>query len=186
MGTCASDRKGGSASSASGASIGGGAFFHDELDRMIGRENDGKSRREDGSTEGGGADSSRSSGGSGPDLRLPQSEVARNELSRELNMHFNSPAVLARMWDAYTTDPVGMTLSEVRTLVVDVLVRSHRLSFAVASVFGSKCFSLLWHVAKMILLLLTSVNSLSSPTPPHTRAILLYIIFWFLLGVASR
>ena len=130
MGTCASDRKGGSASSASGASIGGCAFFHDELDKMIGRENDGKSRREDGPMEGGGNDSSRSSGGTGggPDLRLPQSEVARNELSRELNMHFNAHAVLARMWDAYTTDPVGMTLAEVRTLVADVLVRSHRLS----------------------------------------------------------
>ena len=92
---------------------------------MIGRENDGKSRREgrgDGSRSVGDGDSTK------PDLRLPQSEVARNELSRELNMHFNAPAVLARMWDAYTTDPVGMTLAEVRTLVADVLVRSHRLS----------------------------------------------------------
>ena len=128
MGICASDRKerGSASSLSSGASPAGAAFFRRELEIMIGRENDGKSRREgrrDGSRSVGDGDSTR------PDLRLPQSEVARNELSRELNMHFNSPTVLARMWDAYTAGTSGMTLSALRILVTDVLVRSTLFQF---------------------------------------------------------
>ena len=120
MGVCASDRKGGDRERASGGPGRGGSgadFFRLELDRVMGRENDGKPTQGENGEE------------SSDNLSLPKSEIARNELSRELNVHFSDPAVLARMWGAYAKRTLDlplhkqtMNLEELRMIVGDVLV----------------------------------------------------------------
>ena len=144
MGVCASDRREPGGSS---ASIPGTAFFRDEIRMMIRRENDGKPSREKGQGHGG---SSGAGSDGGEDFGLPKSEIARNELSRELNMHFSSPAVLGRMWTAYAQSAPGMplheqamTLEEVWTLTADVLVRFHQhWQFKFAGFFVCFCCSM--------------------------------------------